>query len=276
MYGFIILTPDSIYDGCWKQIVHEIKYYFTVNETFWCYQPSMETISKLYDWNVPYDIGMKLKFKFFTSGMLYALLVTHPDKTKDPSEFLNKLKGSAIYFERDRFTIRYKYNAINLFINLLHTSDSSTLALRDYELLKKYKITEHDQNILFFKNKISSNVVYYTKTFLSFYDSLISILSNFYDPEVICVENIEKIWDTSSVAIKIRSMLNNALDNIPNIKRSESELVQLICNWEEYSPTASERLSLLIKYCGIDVDSWRLLVLQTCIHDRTFPIKRCC
>lgn len=48
-----ILTPDSVNDGCWKNILRDLEKHFQIFDSFWVTELPMSIVVQLYGWKPP-------------------------------------------------------------------------------------------------------------------------------------------------------------------------------------------------------------------------------
>lgn len=272
-FGLAILTPDSINDGCWNNIINDIRPYFEISDSF-CVSPlPINTVGQLYGWEPPYTFGMQLKSRLFSSGISHVLLMTAKNDSINPSLQLQKMKGSYIPESRDSSSIRGKYQAVNLALNLIHTSDDGIAAIEDYNMLTYYKLEDCWRNHLHSdrKNTLKRR---YSHSILAFYHSLKGVL------DICKIETPDLDADHFNTGNEkydldeFRLWLNKISKAPSNISERQITLASALSDWNKYSPKLAEELPSMIENAMVTIDEWSLLVLQSSIYQRFLTVNR--
>jgi hypothetical protein len=279
MRGLVILAPDSVKAGCWQYIYKEIESHLVILDSFWVAPLPISAVGNFYGWPENITFGMTLKARLFSLGMSNVLFVTSQSPNIDPSILLNKLKGSSKLDERSAETFRAKYGAINSFLNLIHTSDDSIRAIRDYEVLLNYKIKKtYNKNFsdlvhgdLCVKNRFINyeNIV--------FCQAIIAVVSKVTTGYLGSGEGNSLVMHPSSHNYStVRQWLGMLAFQFKHLKDNSAILVNTLCEWNKFSPVVSKKLPILFDEANVIIDDWMLLILQTSIYSKILTKNKKC
>ncbi|MBC8427098.1 MAG: hypothetical protein H8E00_00420 [Deltaproteobacteria bacterium] len=279
MRGLVILTPDSVKAGCWQYIYKDIESQLVILDSFWVAPLPISAVGSFYGWPESITFGMTLKARLFSLGMSYVLFVNSQSPHIDPSIVLNKLKGSSKLDDRSPETFRAKYGAINSFLNLIHTSDDSICAIRDYDVLLNYKLKATYNK--YFSDPVHCDLcvkdifIYYAN--IVFCRAIITVMSKVTTGYLGSGDGTSLVMPPNNHNYStVRQWLAMLAFRFKQLKDNSAILVNTLCEWNKFSPFVSKQLPILLDEANVIIDDWTLLILQTSIYSKILTDNKEC
>ncbi|HFJ9434353.1 nucleoside-diphosphate kinase [Bacillus thuringiensis] len=275
--GFIILKPDTVYQGLENNIWSFFKERGFKLIGMKSFDITKERRKKLYkDFFVSSRTNWGLGGEFYSLGKSLGLIVTcsPPKEFQTTSSYISDyLKGNFIPEKAQCDTVRGKFNAINPVFNLIHSSDDTENLMREINIffnpeeLKNIFIGCIEEPILDFKK--SKQILDFTDIYFKVKKSLYSLGDYSNDNDYLEYLNSKHRYLKQ---IKVQDLRLNFLsylreeNNLYKKMIKKDTYLNVFCDYENFQKLDYDTLFKEIEDKGIILDKWEKYLLKTTMY----------